>query len=724
MLSALFEGLRASDVERVKEAILPLRPQTLRFLAISVAAVAVLQLAAGWLHPTMRLWGLNQLLYFSIPFRISFVAVILLFTSVSLFPFSSASSSRFEKIFSANNSFLPALFAGAISLPIFWYLRSSTQLLGDGQVLVNDAAIVKPTTSILEIVTLALQTRTPLSTVIYFLTAQYGQAWFGLSRVVLFQGLSCVAGAVYVYSVFWFTGRIFKNRPSRIIAISLLLFQGGIGLYFGYIEYYTLFHLAVFLYCASAILSLRSEQSLVAPTFILLCAIGFHFLGVLLIPSYLYLLAQRRGKNFLQQWLDAKGMLIALGGLVVLFVIVYVLTGEYQLRKNFVPLQSLDVTLSYTLFSRSHLVDIINLLFLISPVAIIIVLGTIRFRSNFDWNDPAVLFLFLAAICSMGFSFVANTDIGFARDWDVMLCMSSSMILLVAFIASKILETDSKISFFIAVSSILLALPWVLLNSNRDASVRRFEHLLSMDRTVIGDYRTAYGYEMLSIHFRQEGQPDLEREYLGKAIEASDNMRFHENLVVSFNRSGVSLQDTLLLTKVIERLHADITDKSKDKTLLFYKDHLNLYFVSLRFMRELGFCHRTERYYKEAIAADVPDIGYAYLGLGQCLAEKGDYLSALSYYDRVKLGTLQIVPRDLQLMAQTYYASAQYRRAKEVFELLLKQAPEDEEAVFGLGMSLFKLKDYPNAQIVFKKYLEDFPHGRRFGEILSLLRKE
>lgn len=323
----------------------------------------------------------------------------------------------------------------------------------------------------------------------------------------------------------------------------------------------------------------------------------------------------------------------------------------------------------------------------------------------------------------MGFSFVANTDIGFARDWDVMLCMSGTLILLVAFIASKILEPDNKISFFIAVSSILLTIPWVLLNSNREASVRRFEHLLSMDRTVIGDYRTAYGYEMLAIHSREAGQPNLEREYLGKAIEASDNIRFHENLVVSFNRSGVSLQDTLLLMKVIERLHGDVTDKSKDKALLFYKDHLNLYFVSLRFMRELGLCYQTERYYKEAIAADVPDIEYAYIGLGQCLAERGDYLSALNYYDRVRIEALQIVPRDLQLMAQTYYVSTQYRRAKEVFELLLKQAPTDEEAVFGLGMSLYKLKDYPNAQIVFKKYLEGFPAGKHFEEILSLLRK-
>ncbi|MBI3579251.1 MAG: hypothetical protein HY089_07565, partial [Ignavibacteriales bacterium] len=406
-----------------------MRPQALRFFAISVAAVAVLQLAAGWLHPTLRLWGLNQLFYFSTPFRISFTIFVLLFASAALFSFPFSLSFRLEKIFSANNGFLPALFAGIISLPIFWYVRSSTQLLGDGQVLVNDAAVVKSSTSFMEIVSLALQTRTPLSTTIYFLIAQYGQVWFGwlgwlgLSRVVLFQGISCVAGAVYVYSVFWFTGKIFKDRPSRIIAISLLLFQGGIELYFGYIEYYTLVHLAIFLYCASAILSLRSEGSLVIPILALMAAIALHQLGVLLIPSYLYLIAQKKGGGALQRWLNAKNVFLALGGLVVLFGAAYFLTGEYQLRRNFLPIRSLDVTVSYTLFSWNHLVDFANLLFLVSPLAMIIMLRLPTSRVKVDWNDTGLVFLLLATACSMGFSFVANTDIGFARDWDVMLCM-------------------------------------------------------------------------------------------------------------------------------------------------------------------------------------------------------------------------------------------------------------------------------------------------------------
>lgn len=698
-----------------------MKPQAIKFLLLGITAVALFQFAAGWLSPTLRLWGLNPLVYFSIPLKIFFVVAVLVLLASGLFPsslFSISSNFSFVKYY----RWLP-LVAGAVSFPLFWYLRSGTQLLGDGQVLVNDAAIINPSTSFLEIITPAMQTRTPLSTVIYFLTAQYGQVWFGLSRVALFQGVSCVAGAVYVSSVFWFTRRIFNDRSSQIIAISLLLFQGGIVLYFGYIEYYTLFHLAVFLYCASAVLSLRSEQSLVAPTLILLCAIGLHFLGVLLIPSYLYLMVRRKSGGSFQQWLHAKRVFVVLGGLFLLFMMFYFLTGEYQLRRNFLPIQSLDVAVSYTLFSWNHLVDYTNLFFLLSPVAMIIVLGFFISRTKTEWNTPDMLFLFLATVCSMGFSFVANTDIGFARDWDVMLCMSGTLLLLVVIIASKLWEADGKVSFVIAGSSFLFTLPWVLLNTNQEASVQRFEHLLSLDRNVIGDYRTAYGFEMLSIHFREKGQPNFERQYLGKAIEASDNIRFYENLVVSFNRSGVSLDDTLLLANVIERLHRNVTDKSKDREQLVYKDHLNLYFVALRFMRELGLCQQTERYYKESIAADVPDIEYAYLGLGQCFAQKGDYLTALNYYNQVQIGGSQIVPRDLQFMGETYYVNSQFERSREIFELLLRQAPRTEEAIFGLGMSFYKLKDKVNAQTILRQYLESFPNGKHSGEISALLEK-
>lgn len=86
-------------------------------------------------------------------------------------------------------------------------------------------------------------------------------------------------------------------------------------------------------------------------------------------------------------------------------------------------------------------------------------------------------------------------------------------------------------------------------------------------------------------------------------------------------------------------------------------------------------------------------------------------LSSCSQYDKL------LKTNDLTLryeMAKSYYYSGRYTQATTLLYDLLaatKGTDHAEEALFLLGMSAYRGKDYPTANSYFKKYHESYPRG-------------
>lgn len=92
--------------------------------------------------------------------------------------------------------------------------------------------------------------------------------------------------------------------------------------------------------------------------------------------------------------------------------------GGANLRP-FVPLSNpIPPYERYTLFSLAHMLDLFNLIFLISPIALIIPIFAFRYRKEIlvtTWGT----FLLISSLCGLLFAFLWNPDIGMLRDWDL-----------------------------------------------------------------------------------------------------------------------------------------------------------------------------------------------------------------------------------------------------------------------------------------------------------------
>lgn len=693
-------------------------------IVVGLAVLMVVRQVTALLPLTARLWGINSFGY--LPF---WAQALLTVSSLALFLPALRQLLWTQcltwgsdlRVFLRRMRISPTFLIALLAIPLFWVLRVRTFLLGDGQVLINDAAIVQGSSTITDLIGWSLQTRTPLSTFLYFLSAQLGQQLLHLTIPVTFQLLACLAGGLYVFAVLQWVPRVFVLPVHRVLARCLLLFHGGILLYCGYVEYYTFFHLSTTLYCLFGISALRNQTTLFWPSVFFVLSIGFHLVGVVLFPSFLLLLLARIRSPRAQTLITLNYVTSAIVASVVLFVLVYVGTGEYQLRRHFLPVQSLDVDVHYTLFSPEHLLDLVNAAVLLSSPALLAALSLTAKRIRVELlHRRDILFLLTVVVFQGLFVFLANTDLGFARDWDVTASMSVGFLLLAVLIFEHLLAkpADSSIAISLGGSALFLTIPFVIVHADETRSIDRFRDLLQMDRKVVGPDRIAYGYEMLAIHFRQRGDRTNERSSLVHALEVHDNLRFYENLMISFDRNGVREDEFNNLLAVVRRFHRELIARKADSTNLKYADHLTMYYVGLRLLREHGLCSVAQPLYEEALQEGFPRREFAYIGLGECSLIRGDTLQAVRYYNQAQ-AVSDLVKRDLLLMGNAYFAIGQYEHAADLYTRALAGDEQDEAALFRCALAYLHAHRRQEAQKYFLLYLERFPQGRYRDQTLS-----
>ena len=695
-------------------------------LRILLAFYGTLFLCSSWLDPSIRLWGINHLHFLPSGFSYFVAAGFLLLLLLPDRILQRVAETIDQKLWprSASRRWMVAFFAGLGALVLFWLFRSDTLLLGDGQILVTDAGGLGRSSGISDIMGMALQTRTPLSTLIYFFAAQIGRFQLGLDVTTTFQLISCFAGGVYVVILLWFLGWGTASAGARVAGLGLLLFPGVIMLSFGYVEYYPLFFLSTFFYAVLTLRSIIQSRSLFLPGIALLLSLLLHAAGSVLIPSFIFLLLVRYGGESLRKFTQPKGVLAGIWALLLLILAWWFLSGAYELRGNFLPLISLDVRNTYTLFSYEHLLDYANMLLLLCGAGLLFgALLLIRRGALSILRSPSFLFLMIMTVFQQLFVFAANTDIGFGRDWDVMVSMGAGVLLLL-FILMREGDEKERVTGSDALrfsgAMLLAVLPWIAVNASGESTARRFESLLEMDKQFVGDYRTAYGYEVLAIHWRDRGNARREQTFFGKAIEASDNIRFYENAVISLN--GYEGQpDPEFLTRIARRFHRQVLTTDADTSSDQFQDHLSMYYVALRMMRENGLCAEALPMYREAVEAKLPENGYAVLGIAHCTAEMGERGKAADLYKSLSLTGLDIVAKDWETMGDVLLEVKEFPRAVSAFEQALANGSGSEAVYFGLFRALLESGEKDKALLVGTAYQRLFPAGRFHGVMRSQL---
>jgi tetratricopeptide (TPR) repeat protein len=496
---------------------------------LALAATYVL-FAAATFFPDRRLWGVNHLAFYPPAVRL----VVLAVTGVFLIPPLASATWRaivfvtrpyFRGLASGYNAIA---LSGVASFVIFAAFRASTLLLGDGYFIIN--TFEKAAQNNMNIGAyfslVSVRERIYPATELLNYAASWTASRFGASPVGGVWILNCAIGAVVVVGVLAAIRKTEWSEGAKLAVGMMVLLTGAIQLFFGYVEHYTPALALGALYVLLCLRALSGRGRLWKPGVVLLIAILFHVESLLLVPSYVWLLA----------WSAARKRKPALGGrlafaLGAATVVVAVAAGVSPAIGRFYlpPLGPAD---GYHVFSAAHLLDVANEVILLCPAwllfAVLIARRRRLGRREASGSDGGALaYAGMLAVPAWTFLFIFRPELGMARDWDLFAFTIFGLAApgLIAFSGYATRPHRYGRSAVIVSAAVVLSaamvFSWVGVNADTERSVARYQAILDYDRTNPG-----YAYEVLARHFEDEFQFSREMEALRLAYDTSHNPRY------------------------------------------------------------------------------------------------------------------------------------------------------------------------------------------------------
>lgn len=329
-------------------------------------------------------------------------------------------------------------------------------------------------------------------------------------------GMILSAGAI-----FWLTRR--ETLLKVVVAVTVIMAAAGTLVFFGYIELYAFVYAFSIAYFVAAWQCLRGNASVWLTGVFLLLAVLFGASAVIWLPSYLLLLHWKfRGEEGNFPLRRAAALLATLP--ICAIAAAYILGLAEGDSAYFVALAPFDRVMDglstgwqrYTLFAGERWVDILNALFLtlgggllLLPALLWIAKREGRLRS------PIVLFGITSGVGGFLLLLFGNTFLGLARDWDVAALAGLGMLALALFLLLEVtnerpgvLRAILPLLFAVCFSQVAL---WTAVNTDEEASARRFATLVGMDAGLVLPMNTFTGYENLRKFYHSGAQED---EYL------------------------------------------------------------------------------------------------------------------------------------------------------------------------------------------------------------------
>lgn len=380
-----------------------------------------------------------------------------------------------------------------VSVPLFWLARAGHTYLGDGTSLSTDIPAG-----------VTFHPRQPLTMLLQHEIYQHLAPWLGggerpdvlVAEDALAWG-SVLAGAFFAGMVWLLAGELSRlgartqadrGAPQRLrlVVTLVLLGQGTVQLFFGYVENYAFHTVALTLYLWLALRLLRGRGSLLLPGLALLLAMALHLAAAILLPSFVALSVWGLAKPATRRRavLDLAGLAVITAGVQVAM---RSLNDNYDLLGTMISVGAIALTGqqehdSGYLLSQVHVRDFFNEQMLIGPLGLFLfvpsVLVTLWRRTRWD---PSLVFLFVAASAMLGASWLAgDSNLGYARNWDLL--APGGLVLTAAGLGFLFLAQPTRRELAPALIGALLisayhTVPWIATNASFDRSFHRLKLL-------------------------------------------------------------------------------------------------------------------------------------------------------------------------------------------------------------------------------------------------------
>ncbi len=326
----------------------------------------------------------------------------------------------------------------------------------------------------------------------------------GSTALLSFQFLSVFAGVSVVVTVAIAARSIFDKGWQRLGFVLVSMTGGYAVLFFGYVEYYSVFTFSVVLFAIIGLLILRGRMSRwwIVPSLAL--SAWLHILGVTLIPSALYVLLHgSRTVNWFSRFpRHRKVFLGAVGILAAMVVFWYYYDTNIFFELAIVPLISNRFTVDgYTMFSASHLLDFGNLLVLLLPALPLLVVEHLRSGKS-KWTTERT-YLLLTVFATLGAAFIFDPRMGMPRDWNLFAFAGVPLAMYTYYV---LLFNDRPVHKTIVTGVLMVSLGILSLGgrvatqNSIPSSLHQFENYISLDpgkcakaRSVIVNFFKAEG---------------------------------------------------------------------------------------------------------------------------------------------------------------------------------------------------------------------------------------
>jgi hypothetical protein len=537
------------------------------------AALSALIIAAAAFFPALRLWGVNHLAFLPSPARYAAIAILVLaFIPALAAPVYRRACARFDRTGVTPRSAGAWALLACIALAAvagFWSMRSSTLLLGDGQLLVRsfeaaeqgyEKVIMRSAKAIVNEELIA-----PGTTLTYYGAIKTGNH-FKQPPLNSMRALNCILGGMLVFLLGMIVTSNFARGELRLWLLLLALGSCTLELFFGYIENYTTPTFLLMIYVVLALRALHQQGRAWVAGIPLIMACYAHIQSILFLPSFVYLMlwihARDRRQTLLRYWTPAFAA-VAFVGIISAPLLV-------QMRRFYVPLGFSND--KYALFSPNHLIDIVNELFILLPILPVVAamawIGRSAARAErrdtaraikapVEWFAHPAEWQFVSTIlipCAFYIAFF-HPEIGMARDWDLFTMATTALVPFVLLVLNRYIratgiETGNVARFAVPSLAVMLisSAAWVGVNASTERSMARFKSILTYDQT-----HAAYAWENLAMLQHSRKELDASIETMRIAYDHSHNPRQGARLAVYLDEAGHTDEAKQVIEKILEK---------------------------------------------------------------------------------------------------------------------------------------------------------------------------
>lgn len=452
----------------------------LKYFLLAACAIVVILHIWGAVYPSHENWGLHFWGFYEKWIAASALGLIILFSIPKI---QLSAINYLDRIARAVRK-LPwivifGITSGIIIVAIYFF-PAKLHLLGDGAVLLRSV----PRGIMGDEITLSFRNQ-PLMFWIYRVAMRLHPFEAAPNPYTVYYAIDIVAALGFLALVFWSLRSSPQPFIERVLLGCFFVFAGGSQFFFGYVENYVLLYVMTSTYLITGWMALEKRVSIIVPILCFIFMVLLHLGSLAFLPSLLLLIIFKWKKNRL----IAVGFIVAVGiiGLLVMYFIGFNLIDMTRhLRSGSVdflqPFIAKGGNFPYAMFSFAHLLDWLNDSMLIAPFGLLLIVILIpALPSERRWKNPILLFLLTAAACGIFFTWVINSALGLARDWDLFASFFVPLIVLPIYLLLQPIEIPQRrnIIFLITLIAFLHTAPWIGVNASAEKHLARMQDLNS-----------------------------------------------------------------------------------------------------------------------------------------------------------------------------------------------------------------------------------------------------